>query len=161
VIALIRKSRDPDEAKWGLMHVLSPTLHEHPTFAELPRLDFAQARLKLADLLTRVQAEEPSYTELSRKYEGDGFSEEQAKNILDMRLQRLTGLQREELFKELIALLREIASLKDILGNVSTLMRVIKGELEEVRQKFGDERRTEITGELDAFTNEDLIAEED
>jgi DNA gyrase subunit A len=161
VISLIRKSKDPDEARWGLMHVLSPALYEHATFRDLPRLDAKQAALKLGDLVTRAQAEEPSYTELSRQYEGGGFSEEQAKNILDMRLQRLTGLQREELFKELISLLRDIARLKDILGHETSLLSVIKTELKEVRDKFGDERRTEITGELDALTHEDLIVEED
>ena len=161
VITLIRRSRDPDEARWGLMHVLSPSLYEHPTFQDLPRLNLKEAQAKLADLVTRAQAEEPTYAELSRDYEGSGFSEEQAKNILDMRLQRLTGLQREELFKELIQLLRDIARLRDILGNEITLMRVITQELQEVREKFGDERRTIITGDMDELTHEDLIAEED
>ncbi|MBN1209118.1 MAG: DNA gyrase subunit A, partial [Myxococcaceae bacterium] len=94
-------------------------------------------------------------------YEGSGFSEEQAKNILEMRLQRLTGLQREELFKELLALVRDIARLRDILTNESSLLHVIKTELRDIRDRYGDTRRTEITGEVSEITSEDLIAEED
>jgi DNA gyrase subunit A len=112
-------------------------------------------------LVARIRAEEPIYPGLTHQYQRGGFSEEQSKNILEMRLQRLTGLQREELFKELLALTREIARLKDILLHETTLLGVIKSELNEIREKFGDKRRTEIVGEISELTNEDLIAEED
>ncbi len=161
VITIIRRSRDPDEARWGLMHVLAPSLYEHERFRELPRLDLDAAKAQMEQLVARARAEEPKYAGLQHRYEDGGFTEEQAKQILEMRLQRLTGIQREELFTELISLTREIARLRDILENESSLLDVVKAELHEVREKFGDDRRTEITGEADELTSEDLIAEED
>jgi DNA gyrase subunit A len=161
VITIIRRSRDPDEARWGLMHVLSPSLYQHERFSELPRLDLDTAKAQMEQLVARARAEEPTYAGLQHRYEDGGFSEEQAKQILEMRLQRLTGIQREELFTELISLTREIARLREILEVESTLLDVVKAELREVRESFGDERRTEITGEASELTSEDLIAEED
>ncbi|HEY1332847.1 MAG TPA: DNA gyrase C-terminal beta-propeller domain-containing protein, partial [Myxococcaceae bacterium] len=161
VITIIRRSRDPDEARWGLMHVLSSSLYEHERFTDLPRLDLEAAKAQMEQLVARARAEEPSYAGLQHRYEDGGFSEEQAKQILEMRLQRLTGIQREELFNELISLTREISRLRDILENESSLLEVVKTELREVREKFGDERRTEIAGEASELTSEDLIAEED
>jgi DNA gyrase subunit A len=161
VITIIRKSKDGDEAKWGLTHILSASLYEHPTFQGLARIDPAKARAQMEALVARVKGAESSYAGLSHKYDEGGFSEVQAQNILDMRLQRLTGMQREELFQELLSLLRQISSLRDILGNESSLMRVIKAELAEIRERYGDQRRTEIIGEASEFTSEDLIAEED
>ena len=161
VITIIRRSRDPDEARWGLMHVLSASLYEHERFVDLPRLDLEAAKVQMEQLVARARAEEPTYAGLQHRYEDGGFSEEQAKQILEMRLQRLTGIQREELFNELITLTREISRLRDILENEASLLDVVKTELHEVREKFGDERRTEITGEASELTSEDLIAEED
>jgi DNA gyrase subunit A len=161
VITIIRRSKDPEEARWGLTHVLSASLYEHPTFKDLPRLDLDQAMLQMEQLVARAKAEEPRYPGLEHRYEGTGFSEEQAKQILEMRLQRLTGIQRDELFTELVELTRSVLRLRDILENESSLLAVIRAELKEVREKFGDDRRTEITGDQATFTNEDLIAEED
>ncbi|WP_224363784.1 DNA gyrase subunit A [Hyalangium versicolor] len=161
VVSLIRASKDPDEARWGLMHILSPALYENPNFRNLQRIDYAQAKAQMELLVSRARAEEPSYGGLEHKYEGAGFSEDQAQNILEMRLQRLTGLQREELFKELIALVRDIVRLRDILSNERSLLNVIKTELQDIRARYSDKRRTEITGEVSEITSEDLIAEED
>jgi len=161
VVSLIRASKDPDEARWGLMNILSPALYEHERFRNLPRIDYAQAKAQMELLVSRARAEEPSYAGLEHKYEGSGFSEDQAQNILEMRLQRLTGLQREELFKELLALVRDIARLRDILANERSLLNVIKTELHDIRSRYSDKRRTELTGEADEITSEDLIAEED
>jgi DNA gyrase subunit A len=161
VITIIRRSKDPEEAKWGLMHVMSPALYEHERFSQLPRLELGQARAQMEQLVTRARAEEPKYAGLQHRYDGGGFTEEQSKQILEMRLQRLTGIQREELFTELIDLTREVARLRDILENESSLLEVVKAELREIRDKFGDERKTEITGEASELTSEDLIAEED
>src|SRR6266851_4440906 len=161
VIAIIRKSKDVDEARWGLVHILSASMAAHPTFSSLPKLAVAKAEIQMEALVARIRAEEPIYPGLTHQYQRGGFSEEQSKNILEMRLQRLTGLQREELFKELLALTREIARLKEILLHETTLLGVIKSELNEIREKFGDKRRTEIVGEISELTNEDLIAEED
>ncbi|MGA9520032.1 MAG: DNA gyrase subunit A [Myxococcaceae bacterium] len=171
VITIIRRSKDVDEARWGLMHILSDDLYQHERFGDLPRMDVEKARLQMNALVERAKSLEPQYTGLSyqyfpgtveggRKYLG-GFSEEQAKSILDMRLQRLTGMQREELFNEMLELVREIARLRDILGNETSLLNVIKAELSEVRERYADKRRTEITGDVDDITSEDLIAEED
>ncbi|MFY0526149.1 DNA gyrase subunit A [Archangium gephyra] len=160
VVSLIRASKDPDEARWGLMNILSPALYEHERFKNLQRIDYEKAKAQMELLVSRARAEVPSYSGLEHKYEGSGFSEEQAKNILEMRLQRLTGLQREELFRELVDLIREILRLEDILGNESSLLNVIKTELAEIRERYGDKRRTEITGAADEMTSEDLIAEE-
>jgi DNA gyrase subunit A len=160
VVSLIRASKDPDEARWGLMHILSPALYEHERFTSLPRIDYAAAKAQMELLVSRARNEEPSYAGLAHKYEGAGFSQEQAQNILEMRLQRLTGLQREELFRELISLIRDIARLQDILANERSLLNVIKTELVEIRERYGDKRRTEITGAVDEITSEDLIAEE-
>ena len=161
VITIIRRSRDPEEAKWGLMHVLSPTLYQHERFTELPRLDLQAAKVQMEALVARAKAEEPRYAGLQHRYEDGGFTEEQSKQILEMRLQRLTGIQREELFKELVSLTREIDRLTDILEHETSLLEVVKTELQEIREKFGDDRRTEITGEASELTSEDLIAEED
>ncbi|HZI10018.1 MAG TPA: DNA gyrase subunit A [Myxococcus sp.] len=160
VVSLIRASKDPDEARWGLMHILSPALYEHERFGNLQRIDYAAAKAQMELLVSRARNEEPSYAGLAHKYEGAGFSQEQAQNILEMRLQRLTGLQREELFRELIGLIRDIARLQDILANERSLLTVIKTELLEIRERYGDKRRTEITGAVDEITSEDLIAEE-
>jgi len=161
VITIIRKSKDVEEARWGLMHILSPAIAQHPTFGALPRVDATKAATQMDALVARIKKEEPAYPGLSHDYQKGGFSEEQAKNILEMRLQRLTGIQREELFKELISLVCDIARFRDILADASVLMGVIKGELKEIRERYGDERRTEILDRVTELTSEDLIAEED
>ncbi|MFT3711293.1 MAG: DNA gyrase subunit A [Archangium sp.] len=160
IIATIRASKDPDEAKWALMNIVSPALWEAESFKKLPKVDLTSAKKAMDTLAARAKAAEPTYKGISRQYD-PGFSEEQAKSILDMRLQRLTGLQQDELFKELLELSREIAKLEDILGNESSLLRVIKTELKDVRDRFADPRRTEIVGEIGEVSTEDLIADED
>jgi len=160
IIATIRASKDPDEAKWALMNIVSPALWEAESFKKLPKVDLGSAKKAMDALAARAKAAEPTYKGISRQYD-PGFSEEQAKNILEMRLQRLTGLQQDELFKELLELSREIARLEDILANEGSLLRVIKTELKDVRDRFADPRRTEITGEIGEVSTEDLIADED
>ena len=113
VIALIRASRNPAEAKRGLVERFS---------------------------LTEIQAQA----------------------ILDMQLQRLTGLEREKILEELAQLAEKIRELRAILENESLLLGIVIDELKEVRDKYGDERRTEIIeGEDGEFSIEDLIADED
>jgi DNA gyrase subunit A len=91
-----------------------------------------------------------------------GLTELQANAILDMRLQRLTGLERQKVEDEYQELLKLIAELKAILADRARVLAVIKQEIEEIKQKYGDERKTEIvdSGPVD-FNVEDLIAEED
>ncbi len=88
------------------------------------------------------------------------LSEIQAKAILEMRLQRLTGMERDKIREEYDELMKRISWLKDVLANESMRMDIIKGELQEVRQKYGDERRTEIIYSGADFRIEDIIADE-
>jgi DNA gyrase subunit A len=90
-----------------------------------------------------------------------GLSELQARAILEMQLQRLTGLERQKILDELAEVQATIARLKEILASEQVMLGVIVGELMEVKQLFGDERRTEIQGEAADLDTEDLIAEEE
>ncbi len=90
-----------------------------------------------------------------------GLTERQAKAILEMRLQRLTGLEREKVDAEYEELLKEMASLRSILESPRVLMSVIRGELDVIREKYADERRTEILAAAGEFRVEDFIADED
>lgn len=90
-----------------------------------------------------------------------GLSEQQAQAILDMRLQRLTGLEREKVREEYENLKKEIARLKDILADENKRRGIIIDELEEIRRKYADPRRTEIVPEYRELDMEDLIAEEE
>ena len=85
----------------------------------------------------------------------------QAQAILDMRLQRLTGLERDKINEEYLGLLKDIAYFKEILGSERLVLSIIKGELVEVRNEYGDPRRTEIIEATRELTIEDMIVEED
>jgi len=89
-----------------------------------------------------------------------GMSDVQAQAVLDMRLQRLTGLEREKLQAEYRETMEEIARLELILGDAGELWRVIESELLDVRKRFADERRTQIVDLSDDIGKEDLIAVE-
>jgi DNA gyrase subunit A len=112
VIALIRASRTPDEARDGLM-------------------------------------------------EQFGFTEVQAKAILEMRLQRLVGLEREKLRTEYDDLMQMIEYYKEVLSDEGLRMKIIKDELLEVKEKYGDARRTEMVPDEGEFDPEDFYADED
>jgi DNA gyrase subunit A len=112
IIALIKKSKDPEDAKKGLMKSFK-------------------------------------------------LSEIQAKAILDMRLQRLTGLERKKIEEEYKELIKLIEKLNAILANRNLRMQLIREELEEMRNKYNDDRRTEIVTSYEDLTVEDMIAEED
>ena len=89
------------------------------------------------------------------------LSEEQAQAILEIRLHRLTAMEQTKLIDDYKGILEEIGSLQEILGSESKLIAVIRGELEDIKSEFGDERRTEIIDSQEDFADEDLIAEED
>jgi DNA gyrase subunit A len=89
------------------------------------------------------------------------LSEIQAKAILDMRLQRLTGLERKKVEDEYKETIKLIEKLKSILSSKKLQLQIIKEELLEIKKKFGDERRTEIIYKAEEFSIEDMIAEED
>lgn len=89
------------------------------------------------------------------------LSREQAQAILDMRLQRLTALEREKILEEYKELIKNIARLREILAHDNLILNIIVEELSAIRDKFSDERRTEIIGEISEIDLEDMITEED
>jgi DNA gyrase subunit A len=89
------------------------------------------------------------------------LSEIQAQAILDMRLQRLTGLERDKIMEEYTNVLKDIARFKEILGSERRVLQIIKDELTEIQQQYGDRRLTEIIEETREISAEDMIAEED
>ena len=97
----------------------------------------------------------------SRLVNDFALSEIQAQAILDMRLQRLTGLEREKIASEYQDLIQSIARYKTILESPAMVLEIIKDEMKEIRERHGDERRTEILYESGDIDVEDLIAEED
>lgn len=90
-----------------------------------------------------------------------GLTEIQAQAILEMQLQRLTGLERDKLEEEYQQLLKAIDEYRLILGDAKKIDGIIKRELAELKDKFGDDRRTEIAGKAEEIAMEDLIVEED
>jgi len=89
------------------------------------------------------------------------LTEIQAQAILDMRLQRLTGLEQEKILEEYKNLLKDIAWYKEILGSERIVRNIIKDELAQIQQEYGDDRRTEIVESTKEITIEDMIVEED
>ena len=99
---------------------------------------------------------------LSGLIENFSLTEIQGKAILEMRLQRLTGLERQKIVDELKAIIKLIKELKNILANDEVKLQIIRAELTEIRKKYGDDRRTEIIpSEIDDIDVEDMIADED
>jgi DNA gyrase subunit A len=114
------------------------------------------------DAVVRLIRESPdTETAAVRLQETFALSERQAKAILDMRLARLTGLEIEKLEDELTEVRATIADLRDILSNEPRRYQIIKDELAEVREKYGDERRTEITEIGASMTLEDLLSDDE
>src|SRR5438067_4153993 len=144
IVTLIRNSRSVDEAKQWLTGNLQTASEvkswkgvpsNEPIVKYLPKLKKAMERL--------------------------AFSEIQAQAILDLQLRRLSALERQKIIDEYESIIKLIAELEEILANEASLRSVIVKELEEVKQQFGDARRTEITDEGTEYTIEDLIADED
>ncbi|MDY6054141.1 MAG: DNA gyrase subunit A [Anaerovibrio sp.] len=92
---------------------------------------------------------------------GFGLTDKQAQAILDLRLQRLTGLEREKIEEEYQEILKKIEWLQSVLADEGKIKQIIKEELLQVKAKFGDERRTTITYDMSEMDIEDLIADED
>ena len=114
----------------------------------------------LDDIITLIRASktpEEARNGLMKNYD---LSELQARAILDMRLQKLTGLERDKVKNEYTELMKAITDLKDILDNEPRRMQIIKDELLEIKEKYGDERRTEIVYAADDFRIEDIIPNE-
>jgi DNA gyrase subunit A len=115
----------------------------------------------LDDVIELIRSSSDAKEAKTRLMSDYGFSEIQAQAILDMRLQRLTGLEREKINAEYQDLIKDIARFKEILGNPGLVLQIIKDEIREVKELYGDERRTEILEDVDDIDMEDLIAEED
>ncbi len=141
IIEIIRSSAGVEQAKERLMFEFTPE-----QIANLPIYE---------EDLENAQAE-------GRIKPRTGYlSERQAQAILDMRLARLTGLERQKLVDELTEIRAKIAELEHLLEHKSARDDLIKSELQELVDKFGDERRTEIVRNYEEFSIEDMIAEED
>jgi DNA gyrase subunit A len=141
VIKIIRGSKDPKEAKERLISEVSMTRAGLEKFTGV-KLGDAPAKGKKAEDVVRLD-------------------EIQAQAILEMRLQRLTGLEREKIVAEFVDVLALIVKLREILGSEKLVLDIIVDELTEVKKQFGDERRTEIVAEASDIDIEDLIVEED
>ncbi len=115
----------------------------------------------LEEVIKIIRSSPDTPTARERLIERFGLSLIQAKEILDMRLARLTGLERQKIIDELRTLKELIVELEGILSDNTKRLEIVKEELIEVRDKFDDERRTELVNETGEFTVEDMIAEED
>ncbi|WP_350338305.1 DNA gyrase subunit A [Clostridium caldaquaticum] len=113
---------------------------------------------EVISLIRSSRTTEQARTGLMEKF---GLSEKQAQAILDMRLQRLTGLERQKIEDEYNELMKDIAYYKEILANESLVLKIIKDELLEIKTKYSDERRTSIERNHNEIDIEDLIQEQD
>jgi DNA gyrase subunit A len=139
VIKTIRAAHDVDEARRALMSLPLRGLEEFVKRAGRPEAEIEIARAR------------GEYS----------LSERQAKAILEMRLSRLTGLEQEKLAAEYGELCDTVARLQAILASETALMTVIVQELDEIRERYGDERRTEVVADDGDITIEDLVRNED
>jgi DNA gyrase subunit A len=122
---------------------------------------FAIALDHLDEIIALIRAAADAATARTELMTRFALSERQAQAILDMRLRALTAMERQRVLDELEALRLKIADLKDLLASDERILEVVITELQEVVEKFGDERRTELAPAIDGITNEDMIVEED
>ncbi len=113
------------------------------------------------EVIAIIKSSEDDAEAKQRLIERFGLSEAQTEAILEMRLRRLTGLERHKIEEELADLREKIAWYKQVLGDVRLVLQIIKEEMAEIKAKHADARRTEITGVVEDIDVEDLIAEED
>jgi len=138
IIEIIKKSPDAPTAKLNLMN----------------------KPLRLAEMATLHKLLPAAF--VKAKSRGDHFlTGPQADAILTMQLQRLTGLEIEKLAKEYAGLIEQIEGYEAILSNESVLLDIIREDLHEIKEKYGDRRRTQIAGAVETLDIEDLIADED
>jgi DNA gyrase subunit A len=115
----------------------------------------------LDDVVALIRASKSPAEAKAQLIKKFSLSEKQAQAILDMRLQRLTGLEREKIQKDYKNILKDIARFKEILASERLVLNIIKAELTEIQEQFGDDRYTEIIEETKEITIEDMIVEED
>ena len=147
VIALIKAAQTPAEAKEQLM-------------GRLWRSNLVEAMLSTVDpAAARPEGLAPEFG--FQKKGGYRLSEAQAQRILEMQLQRLTGLEQDKIVAEYKEVMEKIVDLLDILARPARITRIISGELAEMKKLYGDERRSEIVENTQDLSMEDLIASED
>lgn len=146
VIALIKKSPTPADAREALV------AKGWEPGSVVPMLEQAGSDA------TRPEWLEDHYGLRKKKY---FLSPEQAKDILELRLHRLTGMEQDKILEEFTLKLEEIADYQDILGDINRLMTVIREEMAAILEEFDDDRRTEIVESQHDLTVEDLITEEE
>jgi len=122
---------------------------------------FVTALDNLDEVIALIRASDNGAAARAALRERFDFTERQAQAILDMRLRALTALERDRVTSELEGLRAKIADLRDLLASDSRILDVVVEETEAVAEKFGDERRTELTGAVEGISTEDLIVEED
>jgi DNA gyrase subunit A len=171
MLAIVDNQPQVLNLKQILLHFLN---HRKTIVVRRVRFDLAKAEhrahileglLKALDhideIIMTIRSSQTPAEARTRLIEGFSFSEVQAQAILDMRLQRLTGLEREKILAEYQEVMEVIESLRSILASDQLLLDEIKKELLEIRQTYGDKRRTEIIGDTLDITIEDMIADED
>ena len=146
VIKLIKKSINPAEAKAELLKVV----WKSDIVVEMTE-----------DAGSEISRPDNLRDEFGIHKDGYHLSPEQAQAILELRLQKLTGLEKDKILKEYKELLERIIDLLDILSRPDRLMKVIHDELKDVQERYGDERRTKIESNQKDLSMEDLITEED
>ncbi len=146
VITLIKKSSSPAEAKTQLLG----GVWESSVVVEM-----------IKDAGSEISRPDNLQHEFGLHDDGYRLSPEQAQAILELRLQKLTGLEKDKILKEYNDLLKLIVDLLDILSRPQRLMSVIYDELKDIKSQYGDERRTEIIQTQKDLSMEDLITEED
>lgn len=157
--------------KEALKHYLE---HRHDIIVKRTAFDLAKARerehilqgLKIAvdnidEVIEIIRNSPDTASARERLIERFSLSEIQAREILDMRLARLTGLERQKIIDELRMLAELICELEAVLASRTKRMEIVKEELAQIRAEFGDERRSELVSETGEFSVEDMIAEED
>ncbi len=138
VITIIRSARDPETAKINLMKGTGFKAESDAAFAKL---------------ITSLEVQDNPL--------GYRLSEAQAKAILELRLQRLTGLERDKIQQEFDEIVKQIEYLTHILADEPLRMQIIKDELLDLKARYGDARRTQVVHAADEFTMEDMIADEE
>ena len=146
VIALLKKSASPADAKVELLK----GIWESSAVVEMVK-----------DAGSEISRPDNLQHEFGLHDDGYRLSPEQAQAILELRLQKLTGLEKNKILKEYSNLLKTISDLLDILSRPERLMKVIRDELSDIQDRYGDERRTEIIQTQKDLSMEDLITEED
>ena len=146
VIALLKKSASPADAKVELLK----DIWESSAVVEMVK-----------DASSEISRPDNLQHEFGLHDDGYRLSPEQAQAILELRLQKLTGLEKDKILKEYSDLLKTITDLLDILSRPERLMKVIHDELKDIQDRYGDERRTEIVQTQKDLSMEDLITEED